>query len=389
MSKNEMGNYQRYIPYKPSSSVIRSVFLYRASVKTVGGVKWGYINGKGVIILPPIYDHAGDFQNSFLAIVRLMERDGLIDTNGYFIAKPKYETIHPFSEGRATVINRDNYNVMDESGKILTEKEYHFIGDYKEGRALAASLDNKGNYLYGYLNRWGKEVIPLEYESATDFNNGKAVVKIKNGPFVLIGLTGKVLHTYQFAHVSNYSEGLIAFQREKNGKFGYINEQGKVVIEPQFTFAEPFIEGKAIVNVSEDFKNKYGLIDSNGKFLIKPIYESIISLGEKRVAVGKAIHPEQPFLGKKYALADTDGNMLTGFIYNTISSFENGLATATNNLYTFFIDHDGKRDATFPALSGSGVLQVDRSLIRGEIDFRLFYFDKKASLYGGKMKLFL
>lgn len=44
---------------------------------------------------------------------------------------------------------------------------------------MAANTNEQGDYLYGYLNRRGKEVIPLSYESASDFQDGKALVKIK------------------------------------------------------------------------------------------------------------------------------------------------------------------------------------------------------------------
>ena len=39
------------------------------------------------------------------------------------------------------------------------------------------------------------------------------------------------------------------FPIEEKGKFGYINKSGKVVINPQFNFAESFSEGMAAVSV--------------------------------------------------------------------------------------------------------------------------------------------
>src|SRR5947199_602608 len=112
----------------------RTVYLYPVLLKEAGGSKWGYINPKGEIVIKPIYDHAGDFQDNGLAIVRLKGLSGVIDLSGYFIVSPKYETINPFSEGRATVIDHLGFKVIDESGKELTSKAYSFICDYKEGR---------------------------------------------------------------------------------------------------------------------------------------------------------------------------------------------------------------------------------------------------------------
>ncbi|MDP4170803.1 MAG: WG repeat-containing protein, partial [Bacillota bacterium] len=359
---------------------LRSVYLYRASVKEVGGVRWGYINAKGRSILPAIYDHAGDFQENGLAIVRMMNHDGVIDSNGYFIVKPKYETINPFFEGRATVIDHGRFKAIDEMGTEITRKSYSFIGDYKEGRARAAITNAQGNYVYGYLNRWGKEVIPLEFESGNDFIEGKAIVKFKKGEFGLINLTGKMLYSYTYSNVDHFGDGMLSFQKESNGKYGYMDEQGHILISPMFSWAEPFINGRAIVNMADDYKNLYGVIDKRGHFVVKANYQSITNLRENRLAIGKAIDPDRPYLGLKYALADTDGHMLTGFLYNHISEYKDGFASASNNHYTFFIDRNGKRAGGLPNVSGSGTLEFDRTVIRGEIDFRLFYFDKKDQL---------
>jgi hypothetical protein len=358
----------------------RAVYLFPATIKEIGGNKWGYIDAKGKLNLPTSYDQAGDFQENDLAIVRLMDSDGVIDSNGYFIVKPKYDTINPFSEGRATVIDHQGFKVIDESGKEITSKAYSFISDYKESRALIADNNEQGQYLYGYLNRRGKEILPLDFETASDFNDGKAVVKMKDGSFALINLTGKILNKYTYVFVGKLGGGLLPFQKTKDGKFGYIDEQGRIVIEPQFSSAQPFIDGRAIVNVSDDYKDHYGLINRNGSFLIKPNYDNLLNLGERRFALGKAIDSEKPYVGSKFAVTDSDGHILTGFLYNRITKYMDGLASAYNDESTFFIDKSGKRMEHLPTVRGSGTLVFDKTLIKGEIDFRLIYFDKNGQL---------
>ncbi|MDQ1004859.1 hypothetical protein QFZ28_005399 [Neobacillus niacini] len=358
-------------------SLSRMVYLYPAEVKEIGGSKWGYINDKGNLVLPPQYESAGDFQENGLAIVQLNNRTGIIDNNGYFIVKPKYETISPFSEGRATAIDGEGFTVLDESGKEITSKAYSFIGDYKEGRAVAANTTENGKYVYGYLNRRGNEVIPLSYETASDFQDGKALVKLKEGSYALIDLTGKVLNSYSYPFVGDYREGMLAFRRSNDGKWGYMDESGTVLIEPQFTGTQPFIEEKAIVNVENNY---YGLIDRQGKFIIKPQYASLINLGENRYALGKAQDPERPYLFQKYAIADSNGHIYTGFIYNDVSHYKDGIASAYNDEMTFLIDKRGQRLGHLPKVQGSGSLAFVKSLIKGDIDLRVLYFDKKGEL---------
>lgn len=358
-------------------SLSRIVYLFPAEVKEIGGSKWGYINDKGNFVLSPKYEMARDFQENGLAIIQLNNLTGIIDNDGYFIVKPKYETISLFSEGRATAIDDKGFKVLDESGKEITSKAYSFIGDYKEGRAVVANTNENGEYLYGYLNRRGNEVIPLSYESASDFQDGKALVKLKEGGYALIDLTGKVLNSYSYPYVDDYGEGMLAFRKSNDGKWGYMDESGKVLIEPQFMGTQPFVKEKAIVNVEN---NHYGLIDRQGKFIIKPNYNSLLNLEENRYALGKAQDPERPYLFQKYAIADSNGHIYTGFIYNGVSNYKDGLASAYNDEMTFFIDKRGQRLDHLPKVQGSGSLAFDKSLIKGDIDLRIFYFDKKGKL---------
>ncbi|SFB08156.1 MULTISPECIES: WG repeat-containing protein [unclassified Bacillus (in: firmicutes)] len=354
--------------------------LHRASVRKVGGTKWGFINNKGDFILPPIYDGAQNFQENGLAVVELMNEAGLINGKGYFIVKPKYDTINPFFEGRATVITSKGFKVIDESGKETTESVYSFIGDFHDGRAVFANTNAEGKYLYGYLNRQGREVIPLQFETAYDFKNQKALVKRQDGKYALIGLTGKELAVYDYEYVGNLGDGLLAFQKKAGEKFGYMDEQGMVVIQPQFTGAQPFSKGRAVVNTAEDYQNMYGLINREGKFVFHPKYNEIDNLGEGRYSIGKARDAEKPYMGSTYALGDDKGHMLTGFLFNRIYDFKNGVASVFNDQYTFFIDRSGKRNERLPMVSGSGILEIQGYLIEGNIDYRLYYFDKNGSV---------
>jgi hypothetical protein len=358
----------------------RAVYLYPAAEKEIGGSKWGYIDNKGKFVLSPTFEEARDFQENGLAIVESMGLFGIINSDGYFIVKPKYESIQAFSEGRAAVIDDRGFNVIDESGKEVTSKPYSFISSYKEGRAVAANTNEAGKYLYGYLNRWGKEVIPLTYESAADFINGKALVKHQDGSYDLIDLTGRTLVEFPYPFVDNYGDGLLAFKEKEDGKWGYIDEKGNVVIKPQFSGTMPFEAGFAIVNMSENYVDHYGLIDRQGIFTIKPQYNLLLYLEEGRYALGKEVIPDKPYLPSKYALADVKGHLYTGFLFNGISPFKNGIASAYDDEFTFFIDQRGRRIEHLPKVDGSGTLSFDKTLIKGDIDFRILYFDKKGQV---------
>ncbi|MBQ2056448.1 MAG: WG repeat-containing protein, partial [Bacteroidaceae bacterium] len=57
-----------------------------------------------------------------------------------------------------------------------------------------------------------------------------------------------------------------------NGKWGYIDATGKMVILPQFGNALSFAENGLAAVIQN---GKYGVIDSNGKIVVKPRFEGI------------------------------------------------------------------------------------------------------------------
>lgn len=59
-------------------------------------------------------------------------------------------------------------------------------------------------------------------------------------------------------------EGIKYFQVEKNGKTGFRDLDGKIVIEPIYDMAEMFSEGYSAVTVGE----KHGFIDETGKYVL-------------------------------------------------------------------------------------------------------------------------
>jgi hypothetical protein len=359
---------------------VRITNLYLAPVKAIDGMKYGYINSRGELEIKPQFDYAYDFQDNGLAVVSINNLNGLIDSKGNYILRPKYDTIPEFSEGRATVLDKLGFKIIDEGGRELTSKTYSFVGNYKNGRALFSNTDASGKYLYGYLDRQGKEVVPLKYEAASDFDNGRALVKVKDKQFVLIGINGEVLQSYNYYFVGNLGDGLLAFQKDENGKFGYVDLKGNIVIQPQYTWAMNFSNGRAVVNTTEDYNNKFGLIDRKGSFVIKPEYSQIDFLGEDRVAVGKAIEPEKPYMGSKYAVADINGNFLTDFIYNNVEKYNKRLASAADNKNTFFIDKSGKLVKTLPVVSGGGTLLTQGELIKAFVDNRTAYYDMAGKI---------
>lgn len=358
---------------------LRVVSLHPAPFNLKEGKLWGYIGDNGRTVIEPRYDYAEEFQDNGLAVIQRKDGSGLINTAGKEVVKPMYDYIGPFEEGRAVASDSRGYFLMDEKGKPLTGLRYDYLNSLHDGRALFNTQAEDQGLKYGYLDRNGREAIPAKFEDANDFKDGKALVKLHAGEFALIGKNGEVLHTYSFPFVGNPGEGLLAYQAEENGRYGYIDEEGNTVISPQFTSAMPFSEGRAVVNMAKNYENAYGLIDKSGKFVIQPQYEYIQQLGENRVALGTPINPAEAYKGVVYTIADA----VTGRILNThplrgVNNYSEGLASVYDENETYFIDRSGSRAAQPPVVPGAGTLSFSGRLIRADVDQRTAYYDRNG-----------
>ena len=112
-----------------------------------------------------------------------------------------------------------------------------------------------------------------------------------------------------------------ALKNTISGKvYGYINEQGVLIIEPRFTKAYDF-NRYSLAIVEED--GKYGLININGEYEIKPSYDMINEFNEMR-----AVFSEKDFMG----VLDGVGRIITKKKYNYISDYKDGRAIIATDL---------------------------------------------------------
>jgi hypothetical protein len=91
-----------------------------------------------------------------------------------------------------------------------------------------------------------------------------------NGKHGFIDREGQIVIQPRFQMVYPFSEGLAAVQVD--GQWGFIDATGQFVIKPQFIMVAPFSDGRARVRLSE-FSDPWGYIDTIGRVVIKPQYD--------------------------------------------------------------------------------------------------------------------
>lgn len=80
------------------------------------------------------------------------------------------------------------------------------------------------------------------------------------------------------------SDSKFLIPTEINGKYGFIDEKSKVVLEPIYERAWEFSKnGVAVVQLN----NKFGLINKKGKFIIEPKFDDMWEFSENGVAIVK------------------------------------------------------------------------------------------------------
>lgn len=168
------------------------------------------------------------------------------------------------------IIENDMVGYIDSTGKVIIKPIFHNAGEFSEGVAAA-----RLNGTYGYINMSGEFVIPPQYDYAEPFIDSIAKVYINGIPFY-INHKGEKLFDCNFSKITNFKENRARVETE-SGKVGAINKNGNLIIDTIYKYISEFNEGSAVVHglfynpYSDDnksYKNKIGIIDSMGNFLV-------------------------------------------------------------------------------------------------------------------------
>lgn len=147
------------------------------------------------------------------------------------------------------------------------------------------------------------------------FSEGLAWIGI-NGKYGFIDKTGEVVIGAKFSDVGDFHDGLAPAQ--VNGKWGYIDKTGTMVIQPKDGLGEPFREGYAVG--TDPSTNREMLIDTSGNIVLSGMYNVLDAVGEGLIPV----ETEDDKVGFK----DISGAYVIDPTFDSALSFSEGLAPA-------------------------------------------------------------
>ncbi len=215
----------------------------------------------------------------------LKGEEGIRDLSGKYVVAPKYHiSIHNGFYVLKDVADLMNikYEVLDENCKSIykTSASLHGREPLIPLSKNVIAISHKDSYKNLY------KLYFIDSKTETDFvyNNfgkteGGLIVASKyikdEGKFKwgIIDEKGNTVIDFMYTHqLGNFSSGLAIVKNIEN-KFGYIDKNNEVVIEPQFIEAYKFINNKALVRIhrhkriDNKVNNGYRIIDTNGKIL--------------------------------------------------------------------------------------------------------------------------
>jgi hypothetical protein len=320
--------------------------------------KFGFIERTGRVVITPQFDSANEFHEG-LALVTANGRKLFIDSAGKTVITPQFDIVHNFSEGLAAVnigetripnigliANPGKWGYIDKTGKLAIPLKFTHAEDFSEGLAAVTDGDRGG-----FIDHTGKILFEVPLDVTLGFHEGVVGVLLK-GTITYFDRAGKkLLISTDFGPKSNsFSEGLLPV--ETKGKWGFVDKNGRLVIDPQFEDASDFSDGLAPVKIHSEettwcppdasgsrsgFTMKWGYIDKTGKLIIPAQFESAAPFSEGLAVIHNC---EQAFF------IDKTGKIVVSGNFRYASSFFGGLARvetmSKEGLLSGLIDRTGQ-----------------------------------------------
>jgi hypothetical protein len=240
---------------------------------------------------------------------------------------------------------------------------------------------------YGYIDRAGQVVVPLQFPYSLDFVEGMARVELGE-QWTYINEAGELMkkkfdQPARFADsFYDFSDGLavhrVGGKEERTpdgyhmivvgGKYGYIDKAGTVIIPVAFDGAGRFRMGLAAVKKQD----KWGYIDKTGRSVIAPAFEDA---GEFSNGLAPVL------LEEKWGLINAQGKLVVAPKFDEISDFHDGLARVLFAEKFGYLDLRGNI-VIESKYDYAGDFSCERALVRvgDNDDPRFGYIDKQGKL---------
>lgn len=336
--------------------------------KNIWTGKYGYSNNDGDIIIEEKYDRTQSFTKTGYAIVRLNNKDALINVRGQEVLPFKYNNIE-YLKGDDFRVTEDEKSGVWRKDTLLIPVLYSNIFSLEKDFFLVSN-DSKSVGLYNA----DKLIIPLSYDELKILNN-KHLIFRENGKEGILTFGNKeiippvydaidtILYNKYFIATENAESRLIRLKDNTAIGFGKRSEViGDLLVLRSrdsnydiFNLKESERPISTNINYINDKKNllfitKSGtvsILDKEGRTLIGDTEGlNVVEFSEGKFSFYNYENIKKPDGEiqkiRKYGFLDDGGNILIAPIYDTVNSFSNGKAKVVYNGMSYYIDSSGK-----------------------------------------------
>lgn len=195
--------------------------------------------------LPCAYDYLSDFtartrmkitngELTRLAVCRLNGKYGIVNSEGKQIqpicfdelrkdvSDPSSKELPDMSSAHDLHVRiGDKWGILTADGEQLAEVKFDSVGVFHDGLAVVKAAER-----YGYIDRSGAIVIPIQWMTAYDFSEGLAALRVDKKHFQFINTAGTVvIKSKKYDSVGRFRNGICRVV--KGGKVKWIDTKGK------------------------------------------------------------------------------------------------------------------------------------------------------------------
>ena len=255
---------------------------------------------------------------------------GVIDRNGNIIIEPTYDDVKIPNPEKPVFVCYEG-----DSTKVLNERKEEILTDYDKVEPI--QLQNTVNDLiyeksvlkyqqdgkYGLIDFEGKRITKPIYDSIDSLNykEGQLLVK-QDGKTGVINIKGNTLIDIKYDQINvdgyytkeggyNYSGYIVSTTTDQGYRYGYINYDGKLLLEPNYNQLSR-------VTQIQDNNNAYIICAENGRYGVMKNDESIIPNEYQSIDYDEGNNLFTIEKSKKYGIANIDGNIIVPTEYNQI-----------------------------------------------------------------------
>lgn len=295
---------------KPKYQEINSLKGTKNSLIIKQNDKLGLSDNKGNVIIEPEYKEIKSIQENYQNGYIVVDQDnkyGIIDFTSQVIIETRYEDIKQITGNHMYVIKQDG------KWKLINSKKETLIEDVNEvTQILEDKIVIKKDNKYGVLQASGEEKIKPEYEELSNVFNDYYLAK-KSGKYGIINSANEPILPFQYSKITykkdaefvvaekeNVAMGEIynnKFEKKLDGIVSNINaEKGyiRVYVGNEYKYYNLNFDEKTAVECLQNNNlllskkdGRYGYINRDGNIVIDYIYEDAQELNEYGYAAVK------------------------------------------------------------------------------------------------------